>query len=50
MAGGGTYPANFKIDYDVSGDGQRFLMLVTTDEAAMASITVVANWQPKATR
>jgi hypothetical protein len=50
MAGGGTYPANFKIDYDVSGDGQRFLMLVTTDDAAMASITVIANWQPKATR
>jgi len=38
---------NFKLDYDISADGDRFLMLQTTGKASAASVTVIANWQPK---
>jgi Tol biopolymer transport system component len=43
----GLYPPNFKIDYDVSRGGERFLMLQATEKAEAAAITVVANWRPK---
>ena len=32
------------INYDVSPDGQRFLILTTPDNSAVAPITVVSNW------
>ena len=31
-------------DYDVSPDGQRFLMLKATDQPAPTQINVVLNW------
>jgi len=43
LAEAGAYPPNFKMDYDVSPVGDRFLMLQTIEKAA-APITVVANW------
>ena len=46
-ASGGAYPPTFKMDYDVSADGERFLVLQTTDAAATSAITVIANWQPR---
>jgi hypothetical protein len=42
---GGAVSAPFKQQYDVSPDGQRFLMNTVTDEAA-APITVILNWKP----
>jgi hypothetical protein len=33
--------------YDVSSDGQRFLMNTVTDEEAAAPITVILNWKAK---
>ena len=41
MSGGGTFP-----DYDVSPDGQRFLMLkrVQQEQAESTQINVVLNW------
>jgi hypothetical protein len=32
------------INYDVSPDGQRFLILSTQDNAATTPITLVVNW------
>ena len=46
----GLYPPNYKIDYDVSPDGDRVLMLQATEKAEAAAISVVANWRPKAIR
>lgn len=46
----GVYPPSYKIDYDVSPAGDRFLILQTTDSSEGAAITVVANWQPQAIR
>jgi hypothetical protein len=42
---GGAVSFPFKQQYDVSPDGQRFLMNTVTDEAA-APITVILNWKP----
>ena len=42
---GGAPPDNVKHQYDVTPDGQRFLINVTTEEASAAPITVVLNWQ-----
>jgi hypothetical protein len=42
----GTYvptPRSFP-DYDVSPDGQRFLMLKATEQTAPMQINVVLNW------
>jgi len=33
--------------YDVTADGQRFLIDTTLDEAIAPPITVVMNWAPK---
>jgi hypothetical protein len=46
MAGGSAGP-DFKIDYDVAGDGERFLMLQGSDATDALAITVVANWHPQ---
>ena len=35
----------FRAQYDVTRDGQRFLLNVPAEDAAPASITVVVNWQ-----
>jgi hypothetical protein len=32
--------------YDVSPDGERFLINVTTEEAVTSPITIVLNWKP----
>jgi hypothetical protein len=46
----GLYPPNYKIDYDVSPAGDRFLMLQATEKAEAGAISVVANWRPKTPR
>ena len=33
--------------YDVSGDGQRFLILTKVDEANAAPLSVLLNWAPE---
>jgi eukaryotic-like serine/threonine-protein kinase len=43
---GGAISLPFKQQYDVSPDGQRFLMNTIIDEAA-APITVILNWHPQ---
>jgi len=44
---GGTLQGTFMQQYDVSSDGQRFLMNTITGEGA-SPITVVLNWNPEA--
>jgi len=43
-AAGGRYP------YDVSADGQRFLVLTTSEQSAEAPVTVVVNWTAQAVK
>ena len=43
---GGAISLPFRQQYDVSPDGQRFLMNTITEEAA-SPITVILNWKPK---
>lgn len=41
-----TFPGNVTSPYDVSSDGQRFLVLeLTGGNQAPAPLTVVLNWQ-----
>jgi hypothetical protein len=35
---------NFRQQYDVTRDGQRFLLNVITEETPPSTITVVVNW------
>ena len=44
---GGALQGTFMQQYDVSSDGQRFLMNTITEEAA-SPITVILNWKPPA--
>jgi len=44
---GGALQGTFMQQYDVSSDGQRFLMNTITEEAA-SPVTVVLNWKPPA--
>lgn len=44
MLNGPAAPTGFRAQYDVSADGQRFLLNVPTDDAAPQSITLVVNW------
>jgi hypothetical protein len=44
---GGAVQGTFLQQYDVSPDGQRFLMNTITEEAA-SPITVILNWNPEA--
>ena len=44
---GGALSFPFNQQYDVSSDGQRFLMNTVTDEEAAAPITVILNWKAK---
>jgi Tol biopolymer transport system component len=44
---GGALQSSFMQQYDVSSDGQRFLMNTITEEAA-SPITVILNWNPEA--
>ena len=44
---GGALQGTFMQQYDVSSDGQRFLMNTITEEAA-SPITVILNWNPEA--
>jgi Tol biopolymer transport system component len=44
---GGALQGTFRQQYDVSSDGQRFLMNTITEEAA-SPITVILNWNPEA--
>jgi len=43
-----TTPLNFALGgrspYDVSADGQRFLIITMAEQAASAPITLVVNW------
>ena len=40
LSGSGRYPS-----YDVSNDGQRFLLLEPADQASRPEIRVIQNWQ-----
>ena len=42
---GPSYPNGFRAQYDVTRDGQRFLLNVPAEEAVPPSITVVMNWR-----
>jgi len=44
---GGPVVAINKQQYDVSSDGQRFLVNLVTDEGASSPITLILNWKPK---
>jgi len=44
---GGALQGTFRQQYDVSSDGQRFLINTITEEAA-SPITVILNWKPRA--
>jgi Tol biopolymer transport system component len=46
MFSGGVRNA-FRHQYDVSKDGQRFLINAVSDEAGATPITVILNWRPK---
>jgi len=37
---------NYRAQYDVSPDGKRFLINVTTEEAVTSPITLILNWKP----
>jgi len=43
---GGAVQARNRQQYDVSEDGQRFLMNVTSQES-VSTITVILNWRPR---
>jgi len=42
-----SYALTPKQQYAVSRDGQRFLMVISSEDAAPPPITVVLNWKPK---
>ena len=42
-----AYVANPKQQYVVSRDGQRFLMVISPEDATPSPITVILNWKPK---
>src|SRR5262249_11113800 len=42
-----SYLSNPKQQYSVPGDGQRFLMVPSPDDATPSPITVLLNWKPK---
>ncbi|MBI4472756.1 MAG: PD40 domain-containing protein, partial [Acidobacteria bacterium] len=44
---GGAEQSNFGQQYNVSPDGQRFLMNTVVEEAYSFPITVILNWKPK---
>ena len=44
LLNGPTTAAGFMAQYDVTRDGQRFLINVPLEEAASPPITVVTNW------
>jgi serine/threonine protein kinase len=46
IAGGPLFGA-YKQQYDVSPDGQRFLVNLAADEGATTPITLIYNWKPK---
>jgi Tol biopolymer transport system component len=46
IAGGPLTPAPNRQQYDVSRDGQRFIINTSTEEASTAAITVILNWKP----
>jgi serine/threonine protein kinase len=50
IANGPVLPGANKQQYAVSGDSQRFLVNLAADEGATPPITVIVNWQPKATK
>jgi Tol biopolymer transport system component len=43
----GAYAETPKQQYAVSHDGQRFLMVVSPEDATPSPITVLLNWKPK---
>lgn len=47
IAGGSVPGSPNKQQYDVSADGQRFLINVRAEESTTSPITVVLNWRPK---
>jgi len=47
IAGGAIQQGGRKQQYDVSNDGQRFLVVSEPEGAATTPITLIVNWQPK---
>ena len=45
MLNGPNPGTGFRAQYDVTRDGQRFLINVPLEETASSPITVVVNWQ-----
>jgi len=43
---GGALPGARKHQYDVSADGQRFLINTAIEESAPSPITLILNWKP----
>ena len=44
---GSAYVATPRQQYAVSRNGQRFLMLISPEDATPSAITVLLNWKPK---
>jgi len=49
IVGGAVQSVN-RQQYDVSSDGQRFLVNTTTKEATPSPITLILNWKPSGSR
>jgi hypothetical protein len=43
---GGALPGQRRHQYEVSADGQRFLINTAVDESAPSPITLILNWKP----
>ena len=44
IVGSGAPRDSLKQQYDVSADGQRFLVNITTDTVSLSPITIIQNW------
>jgi len=47
---GGPLPGPYKQQYDVSADGQRFLVNLAAADGAASPINIIYNWKPKAVK
>ena len=46
VPGGAVQPGGSRQQYDVSSDGQRFIVNTIVEEAATSPITLILNWKP----
>ena len=45
--GGVIQQADFRHQYDVASDGERFLMAAVTEAPSNAPINIILNWRPR---